>query len=43
LVRSVRYFLIDDRHRADGDGKATVKLFEKILAEGGMEHIDKNV
>jgi DNA polymerase III subunit epsilon len=32
---------IDDRHRADGDAKATVILFERILASGGMEHIDK--
>jgi DNA polymerase III subunit epsilon len=32
---------IDGRHRADGDAKATAILFEKILAEGGMEYIDK--
>ncbi len=33
--------LIDDRHRADGDAKATVKLFENILQNNGQEHIDK--
>ncbi len=32
---------VDDRHRADGDAKATVVLFNKILQAGGMEHIDK--
>jgi DNA polymerase III subunit epsilon len=32
---------IDDRHRADGDAAATVILFDKILAAGGMEHINK--
>ena len=32
---------IDGRHRADGDAKATVQLFNKILSEGGKEHIDK--
>ena len=32
---------IEDRHRADGDAKATVHLFNKILSEGGKEHIDK--
>ena len=32
---------IEDRHRADGDAKATLQLFNKILAEGGKEHIDK--
>ena len=33
--------VIDDRHRADGDAKATVKLFENILQNNGQEHIDK--
>ncbi len=33
--------IIDDRHRADGDAKATVKLFENILQNNGQEHIDK--
>jgi DNA polymerase III subunit epsilon len=32
---------VNNRHRAEGDAQATVKLFEKILQEGGMEHIDK--
>jgi DNA polymerase III subunit epsilon len=32
---------IDDRHRADGDAKATVILFDRILASGGLEQIDK--
>ncbi|MFT3908178.1 MAG: exonuclease domain-containing protein [Ferruginibacter sp.] len=31
---------IDDRHRADGDAKATVTLFEKILTHGGDAHIN---
>lgn len=32
---------IDNRHRADGDARATEMLFNKILNEGGKEHIDK--
>ena len=32
---------VEGRHRADGDAAATVKLFDKILAANGMEHIDK--
>jgi DNA polymerase III subunit epsilon len=32
---------VNNRHRAEGDAKATVTLFEKILQNGGMEHIDK--
>lgn len=32
---------IDGRHRADGDARATVMVFDKILAEGGLTHIDK--
>jgi DNA polymerase III subunit epsilon len=40
LCRSLK-INIDDRHRADGDAKATVVLFEKILALNGIEHIDK--
>ncbi len=31
---------IKDRHRADGDAKATVYLFEKILANGGEAYIN---
>ena len=31
---------IDDRHRADGDAKATVALFDKILTNGGDAHIN---
>jgi DNA polymerase III subunit epsilon len=31
---------IDNRHRAGGDAKATVKLFEHLLANGAQEHID---
>lgn len=31
---------IDDRHRADGDAKATVTLFQKILLNGGNDHIN---
>ncbi|MEJ7610343.1 MAG: exonuclease domain-containing protein [Ferruginibacter sp.] len=32
---------IEDRHRADGDARATEIIFNKILKEGGKEHIDK--
>lgn len=32
---------IENRHRAMGDAKATVILFEKMLDEGAQEHIDK--
>lgn len=31
---------INDRHRADGDAKATVALFDRILANGGTIFID---
>ena len=31
---------IEDRHRADGDAKATVILFEKLLQHGAALHID---
>ncbi|MEO8769138.1 MAG: exonuclease domain-containing protein [Ferruginibacter sp.] len=31
---------IDDRHRADGDAKATVALFDKILTNDGNVHIN---
>ncbi len=30
---------IENRHRAGGDAKATVLLFEHCLTQGGMEHI----
>jgi DNA polymerase III subunit epsilon len=40
LCRSLQ-INIDDRHRADGDAKATEILFNRILQEGGLEHIDK--
>jgi DNA polymerase-3 subunit epsilon len=30
---------ISNRHRAGGDADATVMLFEKIMAAGGLEHI----
>jgi DNA polymerase-3 subunit epsilon len=30
---------ISNRHRAGGDADATVRLFEKILQAGGLEHI----
>ncbi|MEO6670777.1 MAG: exonuclease domain-containing protein [Ferruginibacter sp.] len=30
---------IDNRHRADGDARATVALFDKILSNGGDAHI----
>ena len=32
---------IENRHRAGGDAKATVKLFEHMLANGGQMHIDQ--
>ena len=32
---------LQDRHRADGDARATVLLFEKILANNGQVHIDE--
>ena len=32
---------ITDRHRAVGDARATVVLFEKMLANGGQLHIDQ--
>jgi DNA polymerase-3 subunit epsilon len=31
---------IEDRHRADGDAKATVALFNRILQQGGETHIN---
>ncbi len=31
---------IENRHRAGGDAKATVKLFEHMLANGAQQHID---
>lgn len=31
---------IENRHRADGDAKATVTLFDKILQAGGNSYID---
>ena len=31
---------IEDRHRADGDAKATVILFDKLLQHGADEHIN---
>jgi DNA polymerase III subunit epsilon len=39
LCRSLK-INIENRHRAGGDAKATVKLFEYMLANGAMEHID---
>lgn len=32
---------IENRHRAGGDAKATVKLFEYMLANGAQTHIDQ--
>ncbi len=32
--------IIEDRHRADGDAKATVELFNRILQHGGQAHIN---
>ncbi len=40
LCRSLK-IEVDGRHRADGDAAATVKLFDRILAADGLEHIDK--
>ncbi len=40
LCRSLQ-IPIENRHRADGDAKATVLLFEKILLAGGQLHIDE--
>ncbi|MEO5890537.1 MAG: exonuclease domain-containing protein, partial [Ferruginibacter sp.] len=40
LCRSLR-LPIENRHRAGGDAKATVKLFECYLANGGDVHIDQ--
>jgi DNA polymerase-3 subunit epsilon len=34
---------IEDRHRALGDAKATVQLFEKILANGAQDFVRKVV
>ena len=31
---------IEDRHRADGDARATVILFEQLLQNGAVTHID---
>ncbi len=39
LCRSLN-ITVQDRHRADGDAKATEILFNRILASGGLEHID---
>lgn len=40
LCRSLK-INIENRHRAGGDAKATVKLFEYMLAHGAMPHIDQ--
>ncbi|HMJ48588.1 MAG TPA: exonuclease domain-containing protein [Ferruginibacter sp.] len=32
---------IENRHRADGDARATVILFNKLLENGGIDHINK--
>lgn len=40
LCRSLK-INIENRHRADGDAKATVKLFERILEQNGKMHIDE--
>lgn len=40
LCRSLELPL-DNRHRAGGDAKATVQLFEHYLANGGDEHIEQ--
>lgn len=39
LCRSLQ-IPIENRHRADGDAKATVLLFEKVLSANGQQHID---
>lgn len=39
LCRSLK-IPIDNRHRAGGDAKATVLLFEKYLENNGQEHIE---
>ena len=39
LCRSLK-IKIENRHRAGGDAKATVKLFEYMLANGAQTHID---
>jgi DNA polymerase-3 subunit epsilon len=39
LCRSLK-INIENRHRAGGDAKATVKLFEFMLANGAQTHID---
>jgi len=40
LCRSLK-INIENRHRAGGDAKATVQLFEYMLANGAMVHIDQ--
>ena len=40
LCRSLK-INIENRHRAGGDAKATVKLFEFMLANGGQQYIDQ--
>ncbi len=40
LCRSLK-INIENRHRAGGDAKATVKLFESMLANGAQTHIDQ--
>ena len=40
LCRSLQ-LPIDNRHRAGGDAKATVKLLEHYIANGGEEHIEQ--
>ena len=40
LCRSLK-INIENRHRAGGDAKATVKLFEHMLANGAQPHIDQ--
>jgi len=32
---------VENRHRAGGDAKATVRLFEHVLSNGGQPHIDQ--
>lgn len=40
LCRSLKID-IENRHRAGGDAKATVKLFEYMLANGAQQHIEQ--